>query len=314
MFLGHDWDWWVPIFTIVAAVFSIAAGTLAIFQDHHTKDGTLTRFGWTLAALIIASGAASLGLGVLDRIIGDQKEHAESVERGGQFQSQMGELRGLAASLERVQTDMQGSLAEQRRLSGVADRNLSTSEALQRQEQANTLSVLRRVFSEGNRISAERIAIAVTYRCPPGGLFIDVPTIRRATLTVRSGSSPEVSLTTPQITQLGDGIIFHGFIGDLRRFETFPAWRNAQISIRLDGGDDRLGVALVDLVDLTAEEQRRAHNRAAVSCPATTNLLLNGRQVLSATANFTRRGASSIAGYAADFENLRVDVRRLPHF
>lgn len=310
MSFGSDGSTWI---TGILMALTVVVGLLGISRDHHRTDGKLTRVGWGLVAAILLLGVATFLSGLRDKRIADEKELADSTERGRQFQTQMRALRSVTGSLSELQAGMRESLGKQERLFGVANRNLSTSEALQQQTRQNTDSVLRRVFAESNRVAAERIAIAVTYRCPPGDRFTDAPRIREATLTVRDGSGPAVRLTTRQTTELGDGIIFHGFLGDLRHFETFPVWRAAQVSIRLSGGDDRIGTALADLVYATDEERRRMENPAEVTCPASAILLLNGRQVLRASGNLTK-SETGFRAYAVDFGGLRVDNDRLPRF
>jgi hypothetical protein len=314
MLLGHDWTWWLPIFSVVAALLSVAAGTLAIFQEHHTHDGKLTRFGWTLAALIFASGAASLGLGVVDRRIGDEKEHADAAERDRQFGTQMATLQGVTGSLSQLQTDMRGSLGQQQRQFDVANRTLGMSEALQRQAQANTLSVLRRVFAESNRISAERIAVSVAFNCiSPDDPYRGLPELQTATLVVRGASGGSVTLSTTQKLVVGSGTVFHGFLGDLGPFETFPAWRNARIEIQLVAElpiSD--GYRIEEVLQMDALSRQRGGRAARPpSCTGIATLLLNGRQVLSASQNFQQ---TPELDYVAHFSDLSVDSNRLPHF
>jgi hypothetical protein len=315
MFLGHDWSWWLPTFTIVSAVFSIAAGTLAIFQDHHTKDGKLTRFGWVLAALILASGVATLALGFIDRRVGDEKERADTAERDRQFQTQMNTLRGVTGSLAELQTNMRGSLGQQQQLFGVADQNLRMSAALQEQAQANTLNVLRRLFEDSNRISAERIAIFVSARCPVGDRFTDRPRIDQATLVARRPDGSEIRLLSGQSGALSGGLFFHGFVGDLGSLETFQGWGSARISIRITGGAGNDGATLLEFNEFSEEDRARfMAPRQAISCTMEIGLSLNGRQVLSAVGRFEKVQGTEAGEYEAAFNDLRVDRRRLPRF
>jgi hypothetical protein len=301
--IGIDGSEWL---TALLMLLTVGVGVLGIFQEHHRKDGKLTKVGWGLIAAISLLGLGTFLSGQRDRRIAEEKEHADTAERDRQFRSQMASLRGL-------ETGMRESLGKQERLFGVANRNLGMSATLQRQAQQNTLSVLRRMFHESNRIAAERIAISVSYQCPPLGPYIDGPRIETATLIASGPSGSQISLSTNQKLNLGDGIMFHGFLGDLGVFETFPAWQAARISMRLDGLPPVGRVLNMDeLLRMTDEEQERWRRvDRSISCPVTAMLLLNGRRVISAFARLRRVGEYE---FDAEFDGLRIDASRLPHF
>lgn len=300
MVLGVDW------LTIGLSVLTGLVAIFGLFQEHHTKEGKLTRTGRVVIAAIIVLCGLTILSARNEKRDAEKLAHAEAENRGQQFRSQM-------ATLTRLEANMRSSLLKQEELYGVAGQNLRMSADLQQQAQANTRSVLQRVFEESNRIAAERIAIGVTYRCPPQDRFRDNPRILEATLIVRNPAGRAIRFVTRQATAVGDGLVFHGFLGDLGRFETFPPWREARISIRLSGGDISFGsMSLLEYSQLTEDELRRRENPDPVSCPTRAMLFLNGRQVLTGSADFTRLTAQR--DYAADFENLRVEPHRLPRF
>lgn len=312
MFLGINWAPWLPAITAVSILFTVLAGILGIFSDRHTKKGKLTPSGWTLAALLVGAGAITLLSGRADKDITDAKERADAAERHRQFQTQMTELQTSTRAVQRLQTDMQNSLLEQHHQSTLAAENLHLSARLQQEARANTENVLRRVFEESNRVSVERIAIAVTSICPSPARYQDIPEIQRASITIRDTAGAEVKLSSRQVRQTGAGMMFDGFVGDLGEFEMFPPWRTARIFIELSGRSTSIGTSLDDRLRLTPEERRRAANPEPVVCYTCVRMFLNGRQVLAANAGLAR--ATSFGGYVARFEDLQVNASRLPRF
>lgn len=309
MSFGGDWSSWI---TGILMALTVTVGLLGIFQDRHRKDGKLTRVGWGLVGAIVLLGVATFLSSLRDQRLAEEKEQADSAERGRQFQSQMSALREVTGSLSQVRTDMRDSLRSQRELSGVADENLRMSAALQAQAQANTLTVLRRVFEEGNRLSAERVALAVTY-CPRIDRYTDRFELNAAVVWARASSGLQIALRTEQKVEVQGQIIFHGFVGELGPFERFDTWRAAQVDIGLGASPPASRAFSVDdLAQMTDEESARGGRiPPGYECPVTVTLILNGREVLRADGQIV---AWQGAIHYANFGNLRVDPRALPRF
>lgn len=304
MFLGIDWTQWLPAITAALIALTVLVGIRSLYQDH-TKDGKLTRAGWSVVAAMVVLGILTFLSGLLDQRIAAEKERAEAAEREERFQRQMASLRGL-------ETGMRESLGKQERLFGVANRNLNTSEALQQQTQANTLTVLRRVFEESNRLAAERVAVAVSYVCPRIDPYTDTPEVNAAVVYARTSSGLQIQLRTEQKVAINSQVIFHGFVGELGPFERFDTWRTARVDIGLGASAPITRVLNMDEFLAMTDEQRARRGQVppGYACPAMVTLILNGREVARADGQIASWGPF----YTADFGNLRVDTRRLPRF
>lgn len=313
MFLGIDWTQWLPAITATLIALTVLVGIRGLYQDH-TKDGKLTRAGWGVVAAMVVLGILTFLSGLLDQRIAEQMERAEAAEREERFQRQMSALRGVTGSLSQLQGDMRGSIGAQRELFDVANRSLGVSAALQREQRDNTKSVLRRVFAEGNRISPERIAVSIDYSCLAPIDRRSYPTIEAVQVAIEGERGTELSLVSRVSTRVSDEIIFHDFLAELGRYETFEAWRNARVRIRITGGPMTLGTSPEDRAEVRAEEEelrRRGIEFLPVRCPMLVKLYLNGREMLEAFGYLER---TSRFFYLLEFEDLRVDPRRLPRF
>lgn len=312
MFLGLAAEHWLTAIAGALTVLTIATGVYGLYSDNHTEDGKLTRSGRQVVALIIALGILSFVSGVVSQVVAGIKERQAAAEQTARFERQMTALREVTLRLVRVQASLQDATRRQEDLQSLADRNLHMGERLQSQAQGNTLQVLRRVFSEANRIAAERVAIRVTYNCPPIPSHMDGPRLDTVLLMVNDQSGRELSLSTRQNVPLGNGMIFHGFHGDMGALETFAGWQNATISISLDGmPPGSRGGSLEDYAIYSPEElaERRRPLPQSFACPVVVGLLLNGRQVLTASSELRFRGSYR---YGVSFVNLRVNPARLP--
>lgn len=304
MFAGLDGTSWL---TAALMALTVSIGILGIFQEHHTQEGKLTRVGWVLIGAIALFGLLTFVSAQRDRYAAEQKERSDSVERARQFQSQMGEL-------SRLQRQMQSSLDSQRQIAGTTDENLRMSGRLQNQAQANTSSVLRRVFAEGHRISPERIAVSVKYSCRAPFYHGSYPAIQAVQVAIEGERGTELSLVSRVSTRVSDNIVFHDFLAELGRYETFEAWRNARVRIRITGSPMTLGTSPEDREEIRAEEEelrRRRIEFRPMRCPMSVRLYLNGREMLK-TFGYLER--TSRFFYLLEFENLRVDPNRLPRF
>jgi hypothetical protein len=294
--------------TAVLTFGTVWVGVRGLYQDHLTDKGKLTRAGQRVVALMFLLGGLSFLLGWTDRELTDRKERADAAERA----RQMTVLQQVTGSLSRLQTGMNGSLTRQEQLYGIASRTLHASGLLQQETRENTNTVLRRVFAESNRISAERIAISVSFHCPPLGPYTEGPNILSATLTMSGPSGETMSLSTDQQLSLSNGLLFHGFREDLGPYESFPAWQAARISIRLSGWRpmERM-LSLDEFVRMSPEDRQNADRvPEGYSCSTTALLLLNGRQVLQVVGPFRSGGGED--HFVAEFNNLRVDSNRIP--
>ncbi|HYH70405.1 MAG TPA: hypothetical protein VEX16_03780 [Methyloceanibacter sp.] len=308
---------WPSLVILALTALTIGVTIYIGIRGLHTnlvRSGKLTPKGRKLAIAMCGLGLLTFALGLGDKIISHQKEQAEARERTHQFRQQMEKLEGATESLTQLQAGMQNSLSRQELLYGIAGQTLRVSDNIQREAQANTLNVLQRVFSESNRISPERIAVSVDYSCPlidhpyPG-----YPTVEAVQVALSTGYTTEVSLVSRVSTRLSDAYIFHDFLADLGRFETFRAWRSAKIRIRVTGRAP-LGTPaeLRNEIRAADEELRRqGHQFVPMRCPMVVRLYLNGRQVLRQFGNLTR---TSRMFFVLEFEDLRVDRNRLPRF
>lgn len=301
MFLGIDWEPVMPAITAVLVFGTVVLGIAGLYSDSHTKDGKLTRSGWRVAGFMVVLGILTFLSGLANQRIADAKERALAKERTKQFQAQIGALR-------RLQGDMQGSLRSQRELYSVADRSLGISTTLQRQTRANTDAVLRRVFSETNRVALERIILAFTSECPLIDRYTDPPKIDGAMITF-SPSTPQAGIFAFQPTDE----IFRNFWGALGPYESFEAWRGVRIMITLHAKPP-MGqiIPLDDFTRLSPEERSRIGRVPDdYKCPVSVTLIVNGRDVLMAKGRLERVSANY---WSADFIDLRADPAKLPRF
>ncbi len=307
-------------FTAVLIFGTVYLGIHGLGREYRTKkQQKLNASGKQAMRWMIGLGVLTFASTMLGGLISSYKEGQEAKEREERFQRQMAALdrqtitlKGVTGSLSQLQLGMGDSLQTQRGIFDRADLNLRMSGMLQDQARQNTSNVLRRVFEEGNRVAAERIAVSVEYNCPGEGIpFERGLEVTSATLSVKGATGETLILSTSQNVPVNAAVVFHGFQGDLGRFETFRAWRGARVSIRLTGRAARIGIALEDFNRMTPEERAAQYdtNREPPSCPTTVALLLNGRRVLSAFSYFVRpRSAPDVA----DFENVPIENSRLP--
>lgn len=309
-----NWSDILPIVIVASTVLTVAVGLIGLRQGHY-RSGKLTRRGRQSVAAIVALGVVTLVSTFADRQISAAKEAADAELRTRQFDRQMASLKGVTGDLGTVRGSLQESLRKQELLYGIASENVRLSGSLMEQTQVNTNNLLRRMFEDGNRISAERIAIFVSARCPIGDRFTDRPRIMTATLVARRPNGSELRLLSGQSGALSGGLFFHGFMGDLGSFETFQGWAGARISIRIMGGADNDGATLEEFNAFSEEDRARfMAPRQAIRCTIEIGLSLNGRQVLSAAGLFERIQGTETGDYEAAFNDLRVDRRRLPRF
>jgi hypothetical protein len=294
-------------------LLTVLVGIRGLYQDH-TKDGKLTRAGRAVVAAMVFLGVLTFLSGMLTSRIADQKERAEAAEREERFKRQMsalrgvtGTLRGVSNSLSDLQGGMQNSLRAQRDLFGKADDNLRMTGELQSLQQANTLAVLRRV-------SPERVAISVSYKCPKTEELGAGPVeFESASISISGPGQQAARLSTGEKVNLSDGLVFHGFLGDLGPYEAFPAWRTARVTLRLAAS--RIGgfFTLSDLQRFEEVKQRTGREPQPPICPTTMMLFLNGRQVLSAAGEL-RALLPDDDAFSVEFTDLRVDHKRLPSY
>lgn len=320
MIFGIDLGSWTEPLFLISSLLAIAAGVLGFALEHRTPEGKLTRAGKALGIVVVVAGLTALALGLADRKIADEKEQEGDRQRNRQFESQMrelnrvtGRLDGMTRSLTQLEGNMRESLGAQRELFGVADQNLRASTALQAETQANTIRVLRRVFDESNRIAPDRIAVLASFNCPLTPLGVSGSDPYRVTLMVTDGQGRQTAFSTHENVRVATGTMFHGFLGHLGPLESFSAWADARISIVVDAHRPG-GMVSLDAFTSMSREEFDAWERnlgATHICPGTSTLMLNGRQVLSATSTLRERDDRS---FGASFMNLRVERSRLPRF
>jgi len=203
------------------------------------------------------------------------------------------------------------SQAAQKDLLGSANRNLNLSAALQAQNRADTVAVLRRVFREANRIAPERIAVSVDLNCRSPDENGKYPELAEVSLLVTSRGREQITLTSDRAIRIGSKVVFQDLQGAIGPLDTFDSWRTAQIDIWVKAvlrpGSEPSGRG-------TEQPQWRMQagsSGSSAMCSAHTILLLNGREVLQAEPFFER---SSRGDYYAMGSNYRADRAAFPRF
>jgi hypothetical protein len=318
MFLGIDWEPIMPAITAVLVLGTVAIGIAGLFSDSHTKRGKLTRSGWRVAALMVVLGIFTFLSGLANQKIADAKERKLAAERTRQFQAQIGTLRsvtgrlgGVSGSLSELQSNMGESLRTQRGLFSKADANLRISGALQRQSQADTRNLLRGMFEESNRITPERVAVSVDYSCEAPVHPPSYPDVKGVQVAIEGDHGTELSLVSTVSTRVSDEIVFQNFLSELGRYESFEAWRNARVRIRITGSPKG---PILPIPNHSVEDGPPHLQIQPQRCPMLVRLYLNGREMIEKFGYFEPTERVDPLFYLLEFEDLRVDPNRLPRF
>ena len=181
-----DREFWLNLIGYASIVSAAIFGLLALFTDYK-KEGKITRWGRLYAGGIALSAVFAMTSSVLQkRIAADEAAAgAESARRQQerqqtQFDTQLDHLQRLNGQMAWVNENsstildrMTASLRTQARLLTSAQQGMLLTSRLGVQERENTGRVLRGLWDETNRISANSVVVNLTFTCMgrgPGNL------------------------------------------------------------------------------------------------------------------------------------------------
>jgi hypothetical protein len=311
----------VITFLQIASILAAAAfASLALFTEYK-KDGKITRYGRFAVLGIVLSAILSLGTqwgqAELDRRKAKKADDQRATELSNEldrYGRQMIRLRSLSRQQretlirnQRLGTDMQVALREQRRLQG----EVRNSRA---QEANNATRLFARMWSDANRVGFGSITAVVEIDCfavRSDSLEPIIAPSWPALLTIQSTNAAaarpaqEVTLTSLEgrFTSFISNhetsghnfrqyYIYNSFNGSLGDFADIAPWRHASVSLLIVGESPGFARRYADLAHRTLDppvnlsEIRmsvpadRDVTGIRIPCVPTFGLLVNGRDVI----------------------------------
>lgn len=280
--LGISDDLWVKILTVASVLSAAGFGMLGLFTDYK-REGKITAFGRLAVGGIALSAALSILLGVLrDKIdavaaaaAAARAEHERKVEQK-RFAEQTNRLMGLADQMalslgqQKQQLDrQQAQHVLQQALVARSASLMRLTSTLRDEQGADTLRMLRRMWSDANWVSPDRISVTVMFLCQvaPGrnlpsfasddwsaGLEIlaDAPTDEATALihSTRYASFAPRSLDPVSAMQLVTFSPFESLeSATVERIGPVEFWRDRDVSLQMIGSNPELARRVYQAAD-----------------------------------------------------------------